>query len=104
MKYIILIIITMVLVYTNPEKSSHINKITNVIVEQNLNNKISSEEILIKNIDIKLNNLIIIDDYVLFSLSKIKINNNYKYISIGFLNNVFILPDIKRKIECQKQE
>lgn len=94
-KYILLALLSLIIitaVITNPKKENHLDKVFNeFIVNKNDLAKTNSFELMAlpfaKN---AFGEILSVDNYVFFSIGKIKFNGINEKISIGFFGNVFL--------------
>lgn len=106
-------IILIIATASNPKKEQHIEKLKQVIT-QTLNEKPIDSLSLgstmmnfgsmlgvafgFNPIDQIVLTMVEVDDYVLFSLTKIAFGNEKSIVAVGVFGNVFILPKVKDKI------
>ena len=107
-KLFVLGIVIIVAVLTNPKKQDHIDVIKKEISSRSLEN--SMDDLTTGNdmeragsalgmtlgmalLDKMLESLIEVDNYLLFSLSKLSYNGNERIIAIGAFGNVWLLFD-----------
>jgi uncharacterized membrane protein YqgA involved in biofilm formation len=87
LKWVIIILILGVVVayFTNPEESIHRDNLA-----------VKTKELSIKKIRQKL---VTIDDYKLFSLTKITVEGETKIVGIGAFGRVWYFDDLKEKLQ-----
>jgi hypothetical protein len=86
---IILIIVFVVAFFTNPDSATHHQSLKDYLSEQNLK-KVKEK-------------LVGIDDYKIFSLTKIKIEGEEKIVGIGAFGKVWYFPGFEEKLKKKKR-
>lgn len=87
---IILIIILVVAFFTNPDHAEHHQSLKDYTSEKNL-----------KKIREKLVN---IDDYKIFSLTKVKVDGEEKIVGIGAFGKVWYFSEVEEKLKKKKRK
>ena len=98
--FVVFVVLIGVLAISKPDKSKHAEKIHSWGI-QYLHEETKDDAGLLKDLallfgpalmDIAIDNVLIVDDYIIFNVGKIKYEEIDKTITIGVLNNVFFLP------------
>ena len=87
---IILIVALVIAFFTNPDQATHHQSLKDYMSEQNL-----------KKVREKLIN---IDDYKVFSLTKVKIEGKEKVVGVGVFGKVWYFRDLKEKLQKKKRK
>ena len=104
--WLVIIVIGAILAFTNPRKEDHIDSIITFAVTTTYEDTLDEEDTygaiwatLGASLAEKLiENFIEVDNYILFSIAKVKKSNESKIISYGILGNVFLSPKAKKAL------
>lgn len=113
---LILLVIALIGVFTNPPLEKHQEAIEQKVNDlENINGDVDGdtlkklgallgEAVGLNTMSKYLNNNVKIEDLKVLSLTKLKINGNYKTVGIGAFGKVFLFDDVKNFIESKASE